>query len=112
MDFPYICEVADCGQQCSICKARPALDAYSATLREDAPMPPQGFFVVLDEAPIKGSSTPKYDLMYGDFERATGFIEGSGRTIKELLARVPAGEPVYRTYLTRTDGKTGFKQVA
>lgn len=69
------------------------------------------YFIVLDEAPVKGSPTPKYDLMQGDPDDATGFHRASGRTIRGLLAKVPAGEPAYRVYLSRTDGKTGSKRI-
>jgi len=71
----------------------------------------QSYFVVLDLAPVKGSPTPKYDLMYGNPDTATGYLEMSGKTIKSLLRMVPMDEPVYRVYLQRTDGKTGKKQI-
>lgn len=74
-------------------------------------MNPRAYFIVLDLAPIKGSPTPTYDLLHGDHEKAIGFKQASAHTIKALLAKVPAGEPVYRTYLARTDGKTGTKLI-
>lgn len=71
----------------------------------------EDYFVVLDEAPIKGSPTPKYDLMFGNPDDAVGTHQASGKTIKELLRKVPAGCPVFRTYLRRTDGKEGKKLI-
>ncbi len=70
-----------------------------------------GYFIVLDEAPIQWSQTPKFDLLYGDFKKATGFLEGSSDNIKDLLKKVPLEEPVYRTFLQRTDGKEGHKLI-
>jgi hypothetical protein len=74
------------------------------------------YYIVLDEAPIKGHPTPKYDLMFGDIEKTTGYRvrdkfnnDASSRTIKTLLYLVPKSEKVYRVYLRRTDGKTGHK---
>ena len=76
------------------------------------------YFIVLDEAPVRGSPTPKYDLMFGDIKTAFGIhVRGKynnnvyGRTIKGLLYYVPKGEKVYRVYLHRTDGKNGYKQI-
>lgn len=67
------------------------------------------YFIVLDEARVKGSSTPKYDLMFGCPDEAIGSFQKSSKTIKSLLQKVPTGETVYRTFLQRTDGKTGKK---
>lgn len=69
------------------------------------------YFVCLDEAPIKGSPTPKYDLLCGDPDAAVGVLIASAETIATLLVKAPAGCPVYRTYLRRTDGKTGKKLI-
>ena len=68
------------------------------------------YFIVLDEAPIR-KSRPKYDLMHGDPDTASGFFRASATTMKALLRHVPVGETVYRVYLARTDGKTGKKVI-
>lgn len=70
-------------------------------------LPTSGHFIVLDEAPIKGSPTPKYQLLYGDPSEAVGGDRGYATTISALLRRVPVGEKVWRVFLQRTDGKTG-----
>ncbi len=67
------------------------------------------YFIVMDEAPIKGSPVPKYDLMFGDPDEATGTLQASASTIQALVFKVPDGCPVYRVYLRRTDGKEGKK---
>ncbi len=69
------------------------------------------YFIVLDQAPIKGSPTSKYDLMHGDYINAIGVEQASAATLKELLSKVPGGEDVYRTYIERTDGRTGYKKI-
>jgi hypothetical protein len=76
------------------------------------------YFIVLDEAPIKGSPTPKYELMFGNIKTAVGFHVTDrrnndiyGKTMKELLHHVPKGFDVYRVYIHRTDGKTGYKLI-
>ena len=67
------------------------------------------YFIVLDKAKIEGHG-PEYHLMFGDPDEAVGTFQAKSPTIKALLA-LPSttGETVYRTYLQRTDGKTGKK---
>jgi hypothetical protein len=76
------------------------------------------FFIVLDEAPIKRHPTPVYRLMYGNIKTAVGYSvtnrhnePARATTIKKLLAIVPETKNVYRVYLHRTDGKTGYKLI-
>ncbi len=61
-------------------------------------------FVVKDEA----GSRPKFMLLLGTPETATGVHRDTALTIKALLAKVP-GKEVHRTFLSRTDGKEGTK---
>jgi hypothetical protein len=69
------------------------------------------YFVVLDEAPIKGHPTPKYELCCGDVETTICQVIAKRTTIKELVRLAPSGVPVYRRYLMRTDGKDGKKLI-
>lgn len=75
------------------------------------PWEPQEYYVVLDEAPIKGSPTPLYVLMQGSLEDAIGLSRGSATTIRELVRQVPEDRDVYRVFLQRTDGKTGHELI-
>jgi hypothetical protein len=76
------------------------------------------YFIILDEAPIKRHPTPVYRLMHGNIKTAVGYSVMNrhnepvrATTIKSLLASVPKNESVYRVYLHRTDGKTGYKLI-
>ncbi len=73
--------------------------------------PENCYFIVLDEAPIKGSPTPKYDLLFGNPDTVIGCMQATGRTIKELIKKLTKEELCYRVYLNRTDGKTGKKRL-
>lgn len=63
------------------------------------------FFIVRDSYPNG------WELMQGNPETAVGISRATGRTIKGLMARVPEHCPVYRSYLQRTDGRTGMKLI-
>ena len=65
------------------------------------------YYIVLDSAP----PSPVYALMIGDKETAIGTEWKQGKTIKELLRRVPKDTACFRVYLQRTDGKTGYKRI-
>jgi hypothetical protein len=76
------------------------------------------YFIVLDEAPIKKHPTPKYTLHFGNINTAVGVNvrdrhnnDAESRTITALLYLVPKTDKVYRVYLWRTDGKTGYKLI-
>lgn len=72
----------------------------------------QYYFIVLDEAPITlhGEQTePKYDLLLGNPEEASGFVLSSADNVNTLVRRVPKGYPVYRSFLRRTDGREGVE---
>ncbi len=64
---------------------------------------PAAYFVVddvIDEAGREG-----FELLYGDALTATGTRVHSAKTLSECLARVPAGDPVYRVKLARRHGE-------
>lgn len=69
------------------------------------------YFIVLDAAALSSGSRaarrPTYELMFGDPETAIGVSQDKANDVESLLARVDSGEIVYRTFLQRTDGKTG-----
>lgn len=67
------------------------------------------YFIVLDEAPIKGHPTPKYVLCFGNPDTTIGTHKAEHRTIKELVRKAGKGEEVWRVYMNRTDGYTGKK---
>lgn len=70
---------------------------------------PSVYFVVddvIDEAGREG-----FELMHGDAQTATGYSVHRGHTLSECIARVPAGDPVYRVKLARRHGEFSCKLI-
>lgn len=67
------------------------------------------YFIVDDV--ISESGCEGFCLMHGDPHEARGFIQHESRTLRECLARVPAGETVYRVRLARRHGTHTVKLI-